>query len=306
MNILVTAVNGDIGQTAIATLKDAAIASTIIGTDCSKSNIGRYFVDEFIRIPMAIDPGYLKAIEESCLKYDIDVIIPISEPEILSFVETDEIGGAKVIKANKKAIEIGSDKLRTYEFMRGHNIDVPWTCEVNSGPSEYPCIMKDRSGCGSKSLAIIENEDDLKYYSRKRTDSILQEMLFPDHEEYTCGVFRGKSSKIFTIALHRTLVGGLTGYAEVVQSEALEKYCIKIAKTLDLLGSINIQLRLTSDGPKVFEINPRFSSTMYFRHKVGFKDLIWSIHDALGIRIPNKISIDYTKKYYRYYESLIV
>ena len=305
MNILVTAVNGDIGQTAIKILKDANIASRIVGSDCCKSSIDKYFVDEFIKVPMANDPSYLKTIEKNCLKYAIDFIIPISEPEILSFIETDEIGGAKVIKANKKAIEIGSDKLRTYKFMHKNNIDVPWTCELNQDPSEYPCIIKDRSNCGSKSLGVIVDEKDLEYYRRKRTDSILQEILLPDHEEYTCGVFRGKSGKIFTIALHRTLLGGITGYAEVVQSDVLEDYCRKIAKALDLVGSINVQLRLTLAGPKVFEINPRFSSTMYFRHKVGFKDLVWSINDLIGLKIPEKITIDYSKKFYRYYESLI-
>ena len=306
MKILITAVNGDIGQTAIKIVDDAKMASTIIGSDCGISEIGKYFVDELIKVPRADDPNYIKALEEYCIKYDIDVIIPISEPEILRLIEIDEIEGAKVIKANKKAIEIGSDKLRTYELMRENNIAVPWTCELNQNPVEYPCVLKDRSGCGSKSLVMIENERDLEYYREKRSNSILQEMLLPDHEEYTCGVFRGTSSKIFTIALKRTLLGGLTGYAEVICSKELEDYCIKIAKTLDLVGSINIQLRLTSDGPKVFEINPRFSSTMYFRHKVGFQDLVWSIKDVMGLKLAKSISIDCTKKFYRYYESLII
>ena len=306
MKILVTAVNGDIGQTAIKIIKDAKMASTIVGTDCSKSDIGKYFVDEFVKVSGADDPNYIKEIEKYCAKYDIDVIIPISEPEILRLKEIGEIRGAKVIKANKKAIEICLDKLRTYELMCENNIPVPWTRELNQKPIEYPCILKDRSSCGSKSFAMIENESDLEYYRRKRTNSILQEMLLPNHEEYTCGVFCGTSNKIFTIALHRTLLGGLTGYAEVVRSEEIENYCIKIAKLLNLRGSINIQLRLTSDGPKVFEINPRFSSTMYFRHKVGFEDLVWSINDILGKQVPDTISVDYTKKFYRYYESLIV
>jgi len=306
MNILVTAVNGDIAQTAIKIINDVKMATNIIGTDCSKSGIGKYFVDEFIEVPRADNPNYIKAIVEYCAKYDIDVIIPISEPEILRLKDIDEIGRAKIVKANNKSIEIGLDKLKTYKFMYENGIPAPWTVELNQNPLEYPCMLKDRSSCGSKSLAVINSEKDLEYYRGKRTNSILQEMLLPNNEEYTCGVFCGTSNKIFTIALHRTLHGGLTGYAEVVKSEEIERYCIKIAKLLNLRGSINIQLRLTSDGPKVFEINPRFSSTMYFRHKVGFQDLVWSINDILGKQVPDTISVDYTKKFYRYYESLIV
>ena len=79
-----------------------------------------------------------------------------------------------------------------------------------------------------------------------------------------------------------------------------------VTNTLDLRGSINIQLRFTSEGPRIFEINPRFSSTIYFRHAVGFQDLIWSVNDALGLPIPEKITIDYAKKFYRYFESKII
>ena len=29
----------------------------------------------------------------------------------------------------------------------------------------------------------------------------------------------------------------------------------------------------------VFEVNPRFSSTAYMRHKLGFTDVIWSLKE---------------------------
>ena len=49
---------------------------------------------------------------------------------------------------------------------------------------------------------------------------------------------------------------------------------------LNLNGSINIQLRLTKNGPRVFEINPRFSSTALMRHRIGFSDVLWAIDEA--------------------------
>ena len=35
----------------------------------------------------------------------------------------------------------------------------------------------------------------------------------------------------------------------------------------------------TKKGPMIFEINPRFSSTVYMRHKLGFTDVIWSLKE---------------------------
>jgi carbamoyl-phosphate synthase large subunit len=45
---------------------------------------------------------------------------------------------------------------------------------------------------------------------------------------------------------------------------------------------MNIQMRLTDKGPRVFEINPRFSSTVLMRHRLGFSDVLWAIDEAEG------------------------
>lgn len=45
---------------------------------------------------------------------------------------------------------------------------------------------------------------------------------------------------------------------------------------------MNVQLRLTDHGPRVFEINPRFSSTVLMRHRLGFSDVLWAIDEAQG------------------------
>ena len=62
----------------------------------------------------------------------------------------------------------------------------------------------------------------------------------------------------------------------------VESLLNEIADGLDLHGSINVQLRITEKGPMIFEINPRFSSTAYMRHKLGFTDVHWSIKEHFG------------------------
>ena len=64
--------------------------------------------------------------------------------------------------------------------------------------------------------------------------------------------------------------------------------CKKIAVEFKLIGSMNIQLILTKAGPRIFEINPRFSSTVLMRHMLGFSDLVWSVNERLGKKIHYK------------------
>lgn len=58
--------------------------------------------------------------------------------------------------------------------------------------------------------------------------------------------------------------------------------CQMIAEGLDLRDNMNIKLRLTDKGPRIFEINPRFSSTVLVRHRICFSDVLWALEEAEG------------------------
>ena len=92
-------------------------------------------------------------------------------------------------------------------------------------------------------------------------------------------MYRSKEGHIEFIQFDRLLVGGLTGWARVIKNKQVGNLLSVIAKGWNLEGSINVQLKITKKGPMIFEINPRFSSTVYMRHKLGFTDVIWSLKE---------------------------
>jgi len=114
---------------------------------------------------------------------------------------------------------------------------------------------------------------------------VAQEYLPNIDGEFTCGLFRSNSGVIRTIIFRRELTAGYSGFGEVIRNNDITDLLLNIAEKLDLRGSINIQLRLRNEQPVVFEINPRFSSTVLFRSLFGFNDVIWSIQDILGISL---------------------
>lgn len=101
----------------------------------------------------------------------------------------------------------------------------------------------------------------------------------------TCAVFRTAKGRTLVLPMERRLAGGLTVWMRVRYEKEVMKQCERIAEALNLTGPINVQLRLTEQGPRIFEINPRFSSTLYLRHILGFQDLLWAIDDLMGIDI---------------------
>jgi carbamoyl-phosphate synthase large subunit len=123
---------------------------------------------------------------------------------------------------------------------------------------------------------------DAAYLARKYPDAVFQEMLEPAEREITCAVYRRRDGAVASLLMLRRLAGGFTSWAQVIRDEATASMCQMIAEGLDLSGSMNIQLRLTDKGPRVFEINPRFSSTVLMRHRIGFSDVLWALEEAEG------------------------
>ena len=301
--ILVTGCGGDIGLGLGRIIRMSSLSESVIGCDVHINHPGDSVFDKCCLISKADSPFYFEELIYLCKKNAVDLIIAASEPELRCFLYKgieESIGQIPIIMANKKSLEVGFDKLKTVEFLKSESLSYPWTKIVRQGPpEELPCIIKSRTGSGSKSVHLLEEEELIDYFIRKYPDNIWQEYLEPDDQEYTCGLYRSQSKDIRTIIFKRVLAGGRTGYGEVVENSDINNLLIHIAEGLDLKGSINVQLRLTWRGPVVFEINPRFSSTVVFRHLLGFTDLIWSIYEKAGLPLPDYTSSKTGIRFYR-------
>lgn len=283
-SVLVTGGAGDIGRGLAKILRDLPWVANVDGMDVSDQFPSAAFYRSFALAPTVRDPGYLDFLSKTAASFGADMIVPMSEPEIrfLNDKRISEIDGLPVLMPSFEAMDLGFDKLATSNYLRDAGLPFPWTVRAeDSGPVALPCIMKSRTGSGSKSLFVV-TEENLAELQRNTDGMIYQELLLPNDEEYTCGVFRARDGRLAIITFRRVLAGGRTGYAEVIRDEQIDGLLQALADRLQFTGSINVQLRLTERGPVVFEINPRFSSTVVFRHRLGFRDVEWAILDRFG------------------------
>jgi carbamoyl-phosphate synthase large subunit len=282
MKILVTAIGGEISQSIIQVIRSEFAEAEIVGCDIASEPIASLKVDKYYLTLLASDPLYLSGILEICAKESVDLIIPVSEQEIAVFAKNNSTLPVKVLIANRSSIEIGFDKLTTSRFMLELGDFAPKTYPLFLGsPLRLPVIVKPRSGRGSQNVFRCEDMRDVYYYQESPEPIVFQEILEPSDMEITCGLYGDLEGRILSIQLHRKLSGGSTSWATVIKNEQITELCRMIGQKLDLVGAINVQLILTKDGPKVFEINPRYSSTVEMRHKLGFKDLVWGIEELL-------------------------
>lgn len=282
--ILITGIGGDISQGVATILRENRPDLRLIGVDVHAQHGGHLFVDQFSLVPNAGAPDYVDAIKAIVRKYSVDVVIPMSEPELAATRPFSELApGVKWITAGDRVVGAGLDKLETIRALAGLGIAVPWTKPVSEGrPISYPCILKSRFGSGSRAVFTVANDEDVDYLVKRYQNAIFQEMLEPAEREVTCAVYRRRDGEVASLLMLRRLTGGFTGWAKVIKDEETSRMCEVIAQGLDLCGSMNIQLRLTDKGPRVFEINPRFSSTVLMRHRMGYTDVLWALDEAEG------------------------
>lgn len=290
LKVLVTGCGGDIGQSIGKILKSKPeLFTLIIGADLHQDHAGKFIFDKCYTVPRCHVDGYQLEVLNIIKQNEIDLVIPISEPELRQMEKQqcqDNFFGKPVIMANQQSLNIGFDKKLTSDFLAHNELPFPETFYITDyDKNNYPVLIKSRNGSGSKSIHLVNNNDEMTLYQKIYPDFIVQEFLNDEGGEFTCGLFRSTSGEVRDIIFKRKLIGGFSGFGSREEHPAISKLLRQLAVLLDLRGSINVQLRLVNSTPVIFEINPRFSSTVLFRHMMGFEDVIWSIQDKLEMSI---------------------
>jgi len=287
INVLITGLGGPLGISILKALNFSSFKPRVIGTDIDPLSVGLYRVDKAYIVPSASEneEEYISSMKDISLREKPDILFLGSEGELNIFSKYKEYFEAKtgcfVLTSHFRIINIATDKWKLNQELKRKGIPVPDSVIPEEKEAlkyflkrnSYPMILKPRFGSGSKNNFIIKNEKELRFFIEYIPQPVLQEYLFPDNEEYTIGVFMEDANRCAgVIIMKRVLTSGLTYKAEVIENEEIEKVCRKASSALGIIGPCNIQLRKTREGPKIFEINPRFSSTTVMRAFYGFNE----------------------------------
>jgi carbamoyl-phosphate synthase large subunit len=318
INVLLTGAGGNLGHFIQRALEASSLDFNLIACDYSHDAVGLYLVDHAYVVPPARDAGYLDRIIEICQQESIHVILAGGMVEMRLLARHREqiraTTGATVITSSPESLERMEDKWNLVQHLASHGFDHPRSvlpADVASYQAfldqvPYPYIVKDRLGGGSKGLGVASHKRQLDYLIETIPNAVIQEYLQPDDEEYTVGVFLSQSSQAkASIVMKRQLGLGMTFKAQVLADSDLATYCERVAETFTATGPINLQLRLTTRGPVLFEINPRFSSTTSARPHFGYNEVEMSLrHFVLGEEIRRPLIKP--GRFYRVIEDVVV
>ncbi len=290
MKILVSGIGGDIGFGVGKVLKNMPTVNSIHGIDIHSNHPGISIFNKCDVAPSCENPTYVSWLQDYINLNQIDLFIPTSEPEInfLSDKNINKISRANILISNFFMVKTCLDKHKCLSFLRSSNISVPDHGIVGQHvPNSFPIIIKPNRGAGSLNIRKINTVNEYNAFNTPVSSELVwQKYLYPDDQEYTCALFKTDRTSLKSIIFKRELSHGFTSKGEIIEDSVIDEYIKRIAEIFKLDGVMNIQLRMTEQGPMLFEINPRLSSTLVFRDILGFSDLQWWIFSQLDQKIP--------------------
>ena len=287
--VLVTGAGSGVGQGIIKALRLSGLPVTLVVADISPMNAGLYRGDEAVMVPRVEDAEALDGIVRALSDHRIDVVMIGSEFDLEFYsahkVEIESRTGALVVVAPHKTIRIANDKWLTAEFLREHGLPYAEAClpededdaVKKAGRWGYPVVLKTRRGTSSRNVHIVLNERMLREHYKSTPFPMLQRVIdMPSAQlktEFTCSIFKTAQGEMLgPFTARRTVRGGTSWLIEVAPVGELNEFLFSLGAAIDFIGSLNVQLMLTPNGPVPFEINSRFSGTTAVRANFGFNE----------------------------------
>ncbi len=268
---------------------------------------GNFLADRAYRLPRFDHPGFLPGVSAIHDLEGFDVCIPVLDAALLAFTKPEAdafFGRFAVGMAPKAAIRIATDKMEVYRLFTGCGLPTPdtWTLPefLKMSRQPFPCFLKPRHAevrdFGNGIYRRLDNPEDLHYWSRKLgplvKDHVVQPLL--TGREINVNFFCDADGEVRSIVPIARLAGE-PGYAMsrgmILEDGRFDSYVLKLAKSVRLWGSNEIQVMVAQDGTTHFtEINVRLNGGSHFLQAAGVD------HFANLLRLIRGEPVDFPRK----------
>jgi carbamoyl-phosphate synthase large subunit len=303
IKILITGAGSLIGQGIIKTIEKMNGSYSIFGADYFNDAVGLYWTKKSFILPDILKKeSNIKIWEKKILKIikenKINIVIPGLDFELKLFADLkkkiETSSSCKVIVSNREIINTFHDKWLTVNYLKKNKFPYPNSTLISGlkkflKKNKFPLIVKPRVGSTSRNVFLVHNSKELKKALKYCPNPIVQEYLFKNNNEYTCGTISHNQKTISSIVLKRKLKQGNTikaTYENNSKTKKINNYLIQLSNKIKPLGPLNFQLCLKKGIPVIFEVNPRFSGTTPLRNIFGVNEV-----DTIIRAIMNKPNI---------------
>ncbi|WP_460862058.1 ATP-grasp domain-containing protein [Nocardiopsis coralliicola] len=280
----------------VTTAGSAATSSTIVhlrrqgfrvvATDIDSSAPGLYLADSSHLIPPGGSPDFAGALAAVCAQEHADALIPLVDEELVAAAGLDR-PGLRVLLPRPAFIRTCLDKYALTRRLAAAGLPVPATSLASEwdGTPEPPVVVKPRSGRGSRGVAVCRTAEELGGVitdSGYASEDLIVQELAPG-QEYTVSVVVWRDGSVQAVVPKEVVLKrGVTKFAITRRHQRVADVCAAVQERLGADGPFNVQLALDEAGePRIFEINPRFSSTAPLTVESGVDEVAGLVRQAV-------------------------
>lgn len=267
----------------------------VIAVDANPYAVGLLHADISYVVPECTCSNYVDVIKSICEKEQVSFVVPLIDEE-LKLIKGLENNFLKVICPSINFIDASLNKYNLIKSLSYFLQYLPKTFLFSDDFSSlgFPFIIKPKFGRGSKGLYIIQNKDELekfKLINQGDLDSyIVQEKI--EGDEYTVSVIANPNNELLSVVPKKIIEKkGITNIAVTDFNEEINKLCEEITYNLKPNNPYNAQLILDNktQQPYIFEINPRFSTTITLTIAAGIDEIMAPIEFYLQTKYLQKL-----------------
>jgi carbamoyl-phosphate synthase large subunit len=258
----------------------------VISIDMHPHSPAFFLSDKSYVVPAGSSKEFLPKLQEICEIEKIDAVISIVDEELPNVIKLENLG-IKVIQPEQDFTNLCLDKYKCMNKLREVGLAAPETWLASEIPEDavFPLFIKPRTGRGSRGIGKVENRQELTEFLVKSSytaENLLCQSYLPG-TEYTVSVVVWRDGEVQAVVPKEIISKvGVTKMAITRKNEKIHQLCSDIQKKIKANGPFNVQLKLDCLGnPIVFEINPRFSTSITLTMASGIDELGGLLSQAL-------------------------
>ena len=301
INILVTAAGSGIGQAVIKALGMSGLGVRITAVDISPWAKDLYNADAAYLVPCQDDERYIDALLDICKKEKIELIIPGLDPELLTLSENSRSFsgyGIKVMTGRPESVKLCRNKLATWQFFEKLNLPFVETKllsrDMDPDDIPYPAVVKPIDGSGSAGVDIMFSKDEMfSFIENLEQTYIAQRYLMSENRQINRRDIMYKNfpkqidevSVQFLTSSDGGIISCFMSINELKQGVPMRirpfwrddiylaaKAMVNALIEAGHFGPVNLECKITQEGPVFYEINPRFTGLSAVRAMLGFNE----------------------------------
>ncbi|MFT3795412.1 ATP-grasp domain-containing protein [Flavobacterium sp.] len=241
--------------------------------------------DDFFRVPRVSHPDYIQDLLRLALNYDIRLIIPTIDTELLALSQSIELfrmNNIEIVISDYDMVRIFRDKRQTHQFFEKYGIH----CAKEFDKQNYtlPLYLKPIDGSRSVDNYVIKEQSQLTEYHFSNDKLMFLEYLdHQSHVEYTIDLYYDRHSELKCLIPRKRIEvrDGEVNKAVTKKTKFIHDIWKKMQYIKGFRGCITFQVFVNKDNEDLYgiEINPRFGGGYPLSYLAGGNFPRWIIHE---------------------------